>query len=451
MPRPMFDTILDAARALREGVVTPQILVQDCLDIISLTDSKIKAWAFIADDEAKYQAESAHSEMKRGHIRGPLHGIPIGIKDIIDVADMPTSCGFEPWKNSIARQDATVVRRLKEAGAIILGKTVTTQFASFDPPPTRNPWNLGKTPGGSSSGSAAAVASGMCYAALGTQTGGSITRPAAFCGVASCKPTYGRASLDGIAPLATSMDHPGPMARSVRDLALVLQVISGFDSQDQHSSRRSVPAYGNELEDYEGWGSFVEVGGIFADLPRSEMLQAMDEVGNMLAESGHFLKSVALPGAFAEVLPRHRMVMAVEAASFHADRLRRFPKDYGPNIKQLLEEGLACSAATYAQTKAHQQSLRQEMLRCFGKADILVTPASLGVAPDSATTGDPAMNSPWSYTGFPTVSIPVKWTEEGLPLSVQLVGRPWSEANLFAAAAWLEEFVGLERRYPAVE
>ena len=173
--------------------------------------------------------------------RGPLHGIPIGIKDIYDVFDWPTAAGSRLWKNSYARQDATAVRKLREAGAVFVGKTVTTQYASFDPPPTRNPWNVDHTPGGSSSGSAAAVATGMCFGALGSQTGGSITRPASFCGVCGLKPTYGRVSADGVVPLAASMDHVGPMARCVRDLALILQVIAGPDPLDPAAAESFVP------------------------------------------------------------------------------------------------------------------------------------------------------------------------------------------------------------------
>ena len=190
---------------------------------------------FVATDEAKEQAQRLTAELKAGQYRGPLHGMPIGIKDIIDVAHWPTAAGSKLWANSIAREDATLVRKLRQAGAIILGKTVTTQYASFDPPVTRNPWNLERTPGGSSSGSAAAVACGMCLGSIGTQTGGSITRPAAYCGVASCKPSFGYVSTRGVVPLAPSMDHPGPMARCVWDLAVILQTIIGADDSDRNT------------------------------------------------------------------------------------------------------------------------------------------------------------------------------------------------------------------------
>src|SRR5438094_4556426 len=229
----MYPTIQAAAAALRQGQATPLDLVEQCLRQIDKYEEKVRAWVFVDRDGAREQAEKLTAELKAGQYRGPLHGIPIGIKDIIDVFDWPTAAGSKLWANSIAREDATIVRKLRHAGAILLGKTVTTQYASFDPPPTRNPWGLQRTPGGSSSGSAAAVACGMCLAATATQTGGSITRPAAYCGVASCKPAYGRVSTKGIVPLAPSMDHPGAMARCVWDLAALMDVIGGVDPQDK--------------------------------------------------------------------------------------------------------------------------------------------------------------------------------------------------------------------------
>ena len=219
-------TIHEAAEALRQEQVTPLELVEGCLANIERYEPSVHAWVLVDAEGARAEAKLRTEEFRRGQIRGPLHGIPIGIKDIFDVFDWPTAAGSKLWANSIARQDSEVVRRLREDGAIFLGKTVTTAYASFDPPVTRNPWNLKHTPGGSSSGSAAALALGMCLGAIGSQTGGSINRPASYCGVAGLKPSYGLVSCDGVVPLAPSMDHPGPMARCVRDLALLLQVMA---------------------------------------------------------------------------------------------------------------------------------------------------------------------------------------------------------------------------------
>src|SRR5437016_5223917 len=220
-----MDTIHEAAEAIRQKKITPVDLVNQCLAQIDRWEEKVRAWVFVDREYALAEAKRLTDELAKGQYRGPLHGIPIGVKDIYDVFDWPTACGSKLWANSIARQDAPIIASLRTAGAIFLGKTVTTQYASFDPPVTRNPWNLAHTPGGSSSGSAAAVATGMCLGALGSQTGGSITRPASYCGVAGCKPAYGAVSCKGVVPLAPSMDHPGPIARCVKDLAIMLQAM----------------------------------------------------------------------------------------------------------------------------------------------------------------------------------------------------------------------------------
>jgi aspartyl-tRNA(Asn)/glutamyl-tRNA(Gln) amidotransferase subunit A len=444
----MLPTLATAADDLRHGRRTPLDLLDLCMGQIDRHEERVRAWVFVDREGARAEAQRLTDELRAGQWRGPLHGIPLAVKDIFDVFDWPTAAGSRLWAQSVARQDATVVRRLRQAGAVLLGKTVTTQYASFDPPVTRNPWDLHRTPGGSSSGSAAALACGMCLAALGSQTGGSITRPASFCGVAGCKPTFGRVSAAGVVPLAYSMDHPGPMARTVRDLALLLQILAGPDPLDPACENRPVPDYAAALRQPAA-PRLGRLRGMFEDLAEPSMLILLDAVSRRFQEEGAVVSEVALPAAFAEVLARHRTVMAVEAAAFHGQRLRRHPEDYGPCIRTLLEEGLACPAPHYAQTKEHQWLLRQEMLASFGEVDVLLTPATRGPAPDAATTGDPAFNSPWSYTGLPTVSFPAGRSPEGLPLAVQLVGRPWHEADLLAAAAWCEDALGLEQQEPA--
>src|SRR5438067_176299 len=224
----MLPTIHAAADAIRHGRTTPLELLDACLAHIDRYEPRVRAWVFVAREQANETAARLTEELRRGCWRGPLHGIPIAVKDIFDVFDWPTAAGSKLWANSIARQDADVVRQLRQAGCVFLGKTVTTQYASFDPPVTKNPWNLSRTPGGSSSGSAAAVATGMCLGALGSQTGGSITRPASYCGVAGCKPSYGYVSCTGVVPLAPSMDHPGPIAGCVQDLAIMLRAMLDF-------------------------------------------------------------------------------------------------------------------------------------------------------------------------------------------------------------------------------
>jgi aspartyl-tRNA(Asn)/glutamyl-tRNA(Gln) amidotransferase subunit A len=439
----MVRSIYAASRDIHNGVLSPAALLEQCLERVEKYEGRVRAWVVLDRRGAGEQAERAAEEMRRGSYRGPLHGIPIGIKDIIDVADLPTAAGYRPWAQSIARRDATVVAWLREAGAVILGKLATTQFASFDPSPTRNPWNTNRTPGGSSSGSAAAVACGMCLAALGSQTGGSITRPASYCGVPACKPTYGRVSVDGVLPLAPSMDHVGPMATCVHDLAIVLQTIAGPDPREPTSSLRSVPNYTAYLERNGRPPRLGRLRGLFDEPAEAPMREMMDSTCDKLASRGASICERALPAAFSEAIPRHRTVMAVEAAAYHKDRLARAPEEYGPNITTLLREGLACSAVEYARCKEHQAELSREMAACFDEVDALIMPATTGPAPDIKTTGDPAFNSPWSYTGLPVVSIPAAWTSDRMPLAIQLVGRAFGESELLASAAWCEATLDL--------
>jgi aspartyl-tRNA(Asn)/glutamyl-tRNA(Gln) amidotransferase subunit A len=431
-------TIHAAAHDMRMGQLTPVELLEQCLRRIDELEPKVRAWVLVDQERARAEAEARAAELRRGQWRGPLHGIPVGIKDIIDVFDWPTACGSKLWQNSVARHDAAVVRRLREAGAVLVGKTATTQYASFDPAPTRNPWRLDRTPGGSSSGSAAAVACGMCLAALGSQTGGSICRPAAFCGVVGLKPSYGLINADGILPLAHSMDHPGPITRCVRDAAILLEVLANPPAPD-YTARLDVPP---------GPPRLGRPRGLFADRAEPEMRAHMVEITAKLRDGGATVADTSLPASFAEVEARHAIVMGVEAAQYHEYRLRRHPEDYGPNITKLLRNGLACPASEYARTKEHQARLSHEMDRVFDDIGALLTPATIGPAPDLATTGDPVFNSPWSYTGLPSICLPSGTGEEGLPLAIQLVGRRGGEAGLLAAAAWCEVALGIDLGEP---
>jgi len=441
----MIPTIHTAAEDIRKGRLSPVELVKSCLERIERCEDRVHAWVLIDREGALARAEECVREIERGGWRGPLHGIPVAIKDIFDVFDWPTAAGSRLWKNSIARQDATVVRRLRQAGVVFLGKTVTTQYASFDPPPTRNPWNTTRTPGGSSSGSAAALACGMCLGALGSQTGGSITRPASYCGVAGCKPSFGRVSTAGVVPLAPSLDHVGPMARCVRDLEILLNAIVDPLQRPGKPEAESNPPASRERPPRLG-----RLRGLFDHRADAAVAEMMHQVCVGLEKKGATIVDVPEPAAFAEVLPRHRIVMAVEAAAYHQERLRKHPEDYDPRIRALIEEGLSCPATEYARHNEHQALLVNEMLCCTAWIDALLTPATTNPAPDAATTGDPAFNSPWSYVGFPTISFPTGLSADGLPLAIQLVGRPWSESKLFSTALWCEDALGVALGEPPV-
>jgi aspartyl-tRNA(Asn)/glutamyl-tRNA(Gln) amidotransferase subunit A len=456
-------TITSAAKLISRGELTPSDLLEECLARIDRCESRIHAWVHLDRQRARADAERLTAELKHGKSRGPLHGIPIGVKDVIDVFDMPTGCGSRLWVNCVARRDAACVKRLREAGAVILGKTVTTAYASFDPSITRNPWNLERTPGGSSSGSAAATACGMCLGALGTQTGGSITRPAAYCGVYSLKPSHGIVSVDGVLPLAPSLDHVGVMANCVRDLAILYQAIAGVDERS--------PTSGQAIPDAVHWidrrldpGTqqqapiFGQMRDFFQDAAAETMREALtrfttaigDPNSNLVGEhrtTPETVLDLAMPASFARIHQHHRRIMAAEAAVYHRERLARRPEDYPPCITGLIEEGLRCSAIDYATARDQQSLARREMenmLKMPGA--FLLTPATAGAAPGLETTGDPVMNSPWSFTGLPTVSLPIGWSDDGMPLAVQITGRGNSEGELLEAADRCERLAQFPRR-----
>jgi aspartyl-tRNA(Asn)/glutamyl-tRNA(Gln) amidotransferase subunit A len=445
-------TITAAAALIRSGLLTPVELLDVCLRRIDRYEPRVQAWAYLDRDRARRDAESLTAELKAGTNRGPLHGIPIGVKDIIDVFDMPTGCGSNFWANSYARRDATVVQRLREAGAVILGKTVTTPFAFLDPPPTRNPWNLNRTPGGSSSGSAAAVACGMCLGALGTQTGGSITRPASFCGVCSLKPTFGRVSGVGVLPLAPSLDHVGVMANSVRDLAILFQTIAGPDERNGwcQANRDPIPDC-VPLLDANAWQprEYLRLGGMFEELLSPAARPLYDAAMAKIADEGSEPARVVPPAGFAELPAAHRLLMAVEAAMYHADRLTRRPDDYPPQIRRLVEEGVAGRGNDYVAAMTLRDTLQKDLAGMLSRdRRFFLTPATTDLPPDPTTTGNPAFNTPWSFTGLPTVSIPAAWSADGLPFAVQFVGKPSAEHELLVAAAACEQFFRFPRRLP---
>lgn len=419
-------TIAGFGRDLRAERTSCVEIAKRCLSRIDEREAMIRAWVVVDREGAIHQARLLDEELRAGRDRGPLHGVPVGIKDIIDVQGMPTAAGFVPWADRVAGEDAWVVTRLRDAGAVILGKTVTTQFAWIDPPPTANPWSLDRTPGGSSSGSAAAVADGMCLAALGTQTGGSITRPAAFCGLVGYKPTYQRIPDAGIVPFAPSLDHPGVLARSVEDLALIVPALFSLKRQSSIADETLRPKIGRLTEFFEA----------HADLVARETIES---AVSAFAEAGAFVERVSLPAGFEQVTKQHRMIMAVEAAEFHEQRLEMEPDYFAPRIRELVEEGLAARAVDYVRAKAYQQSATRELAALLaGEFEMLACPAARGVAPDRSTTGDPVLNSPWSLAGLPTVSIPLALSPESLPLSIQLVGRHDGDFELIQAALWCE-------------
>jgi Asp-tRNA(Asn)/Glu-tRNA(Gln) amidotransferase A subunit family amidase len=431
-------TIAGIGQALRNGKTTCLEILEGCLAQVDEWEPKVHAWVVLDRERAIEQALGLDEELKGGKERGPLHGIPIGIKDIIDVAGLPTACGSKRWAEVAADRDAEVVINLREAGAIIMGKTVTTPYAWIDPPITRNPWNLERTPGGSSSGSAAAVACGMCFGAIGTQTGGSITRPASFCGVAGMKPTRMISSgmmIFGIKPFAGSLDHVGPIARTVDDLRLMLGAMVKRSKETKRRLGTDSP-----LDNPPRLG---RLRGFFDRRAEPVVKMAFDVALGTLASHGVEVIELDDPGDFEQILKDHRRVMAAEAAGVHSSSLDEFPDDYPPRIRELILEGRSLTAVEYLQAKDRKDSVRKSIFAAPAseKFDALITPATVTNATDPSMTGDPAFNSPWSYSGLPTVSFPTGLSPEGLPVAVQLVGDHFDDPELLRIGQWCEEAI----------
>lgn len=445
LPLPVLAALVSDKR------VRPSELVRACLAQVDRWEDHIHAWVRLDAEGALAAAAELDREQDEGRWRGPLHGIPVGVKDIVDVAGWPTLAGSTTRLGHVAEADAPVVRRLRAAGAIVLGKTVTTEFASFDPPSTRNPWNLQRTPGGSSSGSAAAVATRMCLAAIGSQTGGSITRPASFCGVAGLKPTWGRTSTRGVVPLSWHLDHVGPIGRNVADLAAMLEAMAGHDPDDPWSvdipAERYFAALDNPQPPRLGLLREFFLDGATASV-RREVLRAVEG----MRAAGAAVVEVPLPASFAEVIACHRAIMVVEAATYHREAFLVRRNDYGPCIAALIDEGLATPSTVYAAALVQQRRWRHDLAALLDaqRLDAVLAPAAVTTAPARDTTGDPLFNSPWSHAGVPAVSLPVGLAGDGLPVAVQLCARPWAEAALLAAASWCERAVAFQTRPAAV-
>jgi len=440
-------SLSQAAQQIQSGQLSPVELLNACFERIKNLDDQIKAWVTIHHDNVLKAAQAAQDEIEQGTYRGPLHGIPIGIKDIIYTKGVQTQGGSKFLENFVPETDATVVTRLKDAGAIILGKTATTEYASFDPAETCNPYNTAHTPGGSSSGSAAAVAASMCPAALGSQTGGSISRPAAYCGLVGFKPTYGRVSVHGVLPLSFSLDHIGPLTRSVEDAALVFQTIAGFDPCDPLCSNKEVPdcieAVKTPLEKPPRIGL---IRSYFED-HANDAMRGATELAIEAFKAGHAeVREIVLPKSFKNVHNKHRLIMYAEGAAYHAERYEKNANKFGPNIRELIQEGLLLPAVAYADARKHQLTFRSALRSVFNNVDILITPATPAPAPKGlSSTGDPAFNAPWSHSGLPTIVLPVTLSD-GLPCGIQLIGPEWREDRLLQIAHWCETHLGFNAK-----
>ena len=430
-------TVSEASRLIRGGELSPSELLEGLLERIDALEPRLEAWVTVDREGARAAAKRLSREAEEGRIRGPLHGVPVGVKDIYYTAGLRTTMGSHIYRDFVPEKDAETVRRLKEAGAVILGKTETTEFAVRDPAPTRNPWNPEHSPGGSSSGSAAA-ASGMCPVALGTQTGGSVIRPASFCGVVGTKPTYDLINRDGIYPLSWSLDHVGFFTRTVEDAAIVLGVLT-----------RSGPGAALWPPERTGPPRLGLLRGYFQEKAGEEVWEGFEDALDRLSGSGAEVVKAPQPVSFYAAHASHRVIMATEAASVHEGNFEARRADYRVHIRGLVASGLLVPASAYLRAQRIRAKFIREVEAILGGVDCLLTPSAPTTAPRGLeSTGDPAFNSPWSLCGFPTMTVPSGLTGDGLPLGVQLTGLSFREGDLLAVAEWYERSLGFKGSWP---
>jgi Asp-tRNA(Asn)/Glu-tRNA(Gln) amidotransferase A subunit family amidase len=429
----------DAAHAIRDGAISSVQLVEACLARIRAVEPQVQAWQFLDEAHALAQAKARDADRAEGRTVGPLHGVPVGIKDIIDTTDMPTEDGTVLHAGRMPDRDATVVAMLRAAGAVILGKTVTTECATYSPGKTRNPHDPARTPGGSSSGSAAAVAAGMVPLAVGTQTNGSVIRPASFCGVYGFKPTHGWVPRQGILKQSRALDCVGFFARSLEDIALITEQAVGHDERDPDTRARARPPLQHTL----GEEPPLEPRLAFVKTPKwSRADAATAEAFAELAEAlGAQCEEAQLPDSLTEAWDWHRTVMESEMAANLDLEWERGREKLSAPLREQLERGRGISALHYQRALARIAPLNQGFEELFERFDAILTPSAPGTAPTPETTGDPVFCTLWSLAGMPSVNLPLMHGADGLPLGVQLVGRRDSDARLLRTARWLVQHV----------
>lgn len=435
MSSPNVLTAVEIANAIAKREVSAREVVHSCLEQIDLTDDELGAWIERDAESALRQAETADERRKTQGSHGPLDGVPIAVKDVIDIAGFRTQAGFAPFAKRIARMDAEVVANMRAAGAIFLGKVSTAQFAVADPPTTTSPWDPALTPGGSSTGSGVAVAARQVPMALGTQTGGSILRPAAYNGVVGFKPTYGVVSTHGVYPLAPSLDHVGVIARSVSDCATFLTVTAPGTSASREVN----------LTRIKDVGVLPRVGVLDTVIDSADQVTkgAVRTAIESLDEAGAEIREVDLERALGVFSSTYRVIMQTEAAATHSNLLTSHREDYEPLLRSYLDVGIAIPAWVFYQA----QKLRAELSDTFGAwmrrmgVDVLVLPTTPTVPPDKESTGSSAFLSPFSLLGAPAISLP-SGISAGLPQSVQLAGLPGDDDRLLRVARWCEEVLG---------
>jgi aspartyl-tRNA(Asn)/glutamyl-tRNA(Gln) amidotransferase subunit A len=457
----MMDTqdlsIAEMGRALRSGQVTAEQLARDALARVVARDRALHAFVLATEERALDDARRADTELRAGRDRGPFHGVPYALKDIYDTAGIRTTCHSKLRIDNVPAVDSVVAGKFVEAGAVLLGKLATHEFAiggpSFDLPfpPSRNPWNVEHVTGGSSSGSATAIAARMVRMAMGSDTGGSIRGPAAWCGLAGIKPTYGRVSRRGVFPLSWTLDHCGPLARSVEDCAITLQVLAGYDPQDAASADVPVPDYRAGLEH--------GVGGLRIGVPRAffvsasatmpEVAAGIDRTAAQLRAAGATVEDITLP-EYALFAASGRVIMMAEAFAIHEADIQNRLLDYGEITAGRFILGATISAADYINALRARRELTDAVNATLQHYDVLLTASALNTAPrfdapvDALSSASPMQTIPFNVTGHPAMSVPIGLAPSRLPLSVQLAGRPFDEAMVLRVGRAIERLSAWE-------
>ncbi len=458
-----FATLTEVATLVKDKEISPVELTEGMLDRIETVDSTLHSYITVLAESAIDSAQQAEREIMQGDYRGPLHGVPIAVKDLYFTAGVRTTCASKILADWIPDYDATVVKKLQTAGAVMLGKLNMTEFACIDYHPSYtaplNPWNLNHWPGASSSGSAVAAAAGLCYGSLGSDTGGSIRFPAASCGVVGIKPTYGRVSRHGVFPLAESMDHVGPMARSVADAATLLGTIAGFDSQDCTSSREAVP---DLLANLGAGVKSLRIGvdsSYCRDHADPQVSSAVSAAVDVMRDLGADIREVSV-NHIDEAVAAWSVIFAAEAAAAHGETFPSRAADYGPGILVFLKMGVEVRGVEYAKAQVTRQKIKRVFEDLFLDIDLLLCPSTLSppaplpdnTAAEVADAKSVAVllrtTAPTSLAGNPTISVPCGFTADGLPLSMQLIGRHFQEPLLCQAAYAYEQAVEWRRRRP---
>lgn len=448
MTEPHQLTLTQAAAEVAARRLSAVELTESLLARIADLEPRLLAWATLSPEQALASARAFDAAGPAAG-RGPIAGVPYGAKDIFDTAGVRTAAGSRIWADRVPDADAAPIAVARDAGAILLGKLHTTEFADGDPAPSFNPWSAEHTPGGSSAGSGVAVAARMAPWAFGSQTVGSVLRPAAYNGVVGLKPTFGRVSRVGVVPMASSFDHVGFLTRNAADAALLLGVFAGRDPNDPDSADAPTDDYAAAVRDSDAPPRLGLLRGWFFEEADAETRGATEETARRLANAGAQIEEADAGIDFARAYAAHRLMQESEMADWHAPLYVGNEDLYGPKIRVYLDNGFAHSAHGYVAAANYRGEVQRLALRALDGVDALLTPTASGPAPrDRSQTGDTRFQSIWSFTGFPSISLPIGLSADGLPLGAQLASAPFQEARLLRAAAWVERALGVDLAPP---